>query len=129
MPNYNTHERPGGLPITVKMCHILNEPTKQGIGTSQKNVVVNKACTIVESSVIIHSPPLVSRRIHYVVRVVATLMQFGLEGLAVALEAVNSVHEIWNLLSLKSNFHQPFNRSYLWFEGTNKAHYSETFHL
>ena len=61
-----------------------------------------------------HSFPSPSIQTHYVVSVVATLVQFGLEDLAIALEAVNGVHEIWNLLSLKSNFHQPLNRLYLW---------------
>ena len=50
----------GGMPITIETCHILNESTKQGIGTSDESAVVDKVCTIVES--MIHSPHLLPRR-------------------------------------------------------------------
>ena len=40
------HENLGGMPVTVETCHILNESTTQGIGTSEKSTVANKVCTI-----------------------------------------------------------------------------------
>ena len=46
-----------------------------------------------------------------------------------AFEAVNGVHEFWNLLSLQRDLHQRFDRLDLWFEGTSKVRHSETFHL
>ena len=53
------------------------------------------------------------------------LRLFGLERLSLALEAVDSVHEIWNLLSLESNLHSKFNSLDLWFECTSKVCRSE----
>lgn len=57
------------------------------------------------------------------------LRQFGLEGLAEALEVVDGVHEIWNLLSLDPHLHSEFDRLDLWFEGTSKVRHSNTFRL
>jgi len=42
-----------------------------------------------------------------------------------ALEAVDGVHEIWNLLSLEHNLHSKFDSLDLWFEGTDNVSHSE----
>lgn len=48
----------GGVTIPITPCHILNESTTQGTGTNEKGTVVNKVCTIAESSISIRSHPL-----------------------------------------------------------------------
>ncbi|KAF9643386.1 hypothetical protein BDM02DRAFT_3273075 [Thelephora ganbajun] len=90
----------GGRPTVVEACHILSESTTQGVGASEESSVVNKT--------------------HYAPGVLAILTQFGLERLAKALEAVNGVHEVWNLLSLEPHIHADFDSLKLWFESTDE---------
>ena len=112
----------GGMPITVETCHILNESTTQGIGTGDKSTVVN--CRVLHNS---FSSPITQT--YYAAGVLATLRQFGLEDLAMAFEAVDGVHEFWNLLSLEHHLHQRFDHLDLWFEGISKVRHPETFRL
>ncbi|KAF9643201.1 hypothetical protein BDM02DRAFT_3227296, partial [Thelephora ganbajun] len=57
----------------------------------------------------------------YAASVIATLKQFGLKHLSLALEAVNGVHEVWDLLLLEHNLHTYFNTLGLWFESTGES--------
>jgi len=52
------HESLGGMPITVKTCHILSESTTQGVETSTTGV---KVCIIAGASTAVHSPHPLSR--------------------------------------------------------------------
>ncbi|KAF9646068.1 hypothetical protein BDM02DRAFT_3156687 [Thelephora ganbajun] len=86
----------GGIPVHVQTSHILNESTTQGVGMGE------------ESST------------HYTAGVMAILRQFGLEHLSLALETVDGVHQIWNLLSLQFDLHSDLGRLNLWFESTGE---------
>ena len=57
----------------------------------------------------------------------AVLTEFGLGDLALGLEAVGGVNQVWNLLSLQYDAQTDFNDLDLWFEGANKVRHSETF--
>ncbi|KAF9643997.1 hypothetical protein BDM02DRAFT_3122647 [Thelephora ganbajun] len=89
-----------GISLNIETSHILNESTTQGVGTGEESSVVNKT--------------------HFAPGVMAILRQFGLEHLSLALEAVDGVHQIWNLLSLELNLHSDLGRFNLWFESTGE---------
>jgi len=63
---------------------------------------------------------------NYAAGALSVLKQVGLGDLAVALEAVGGVHEIWNLLSLQRDPRSRFNSLDLWFDGTSNIHHLET---
>ncbi|KAF9646090.1 hypothetical protein BDM02DRAFT_3100445 [Thelephora ganbajun] len=90
-------ETVGGLPLDIEASHILSELTARGVGTSEESSVT-----------------------HYAAGVTTILRQFGLEHLSLALEAVDSVHETWNMLSLQCNLHSNFGFLNLWFESTGE---------
>ncbi|KAF9643148.1 hypothetical protein BDM02DRAFT_3104817 [Thelephora ganbajun] len=91
------NETLGGMPVAVETSHILNESTTQGVGTSERRSVT-----------------------HYAAGVMAILRQFGLGHLSLALEAIDGVHETWNLLSLQHDLHNKFDLLGLWFESTDE---------
>ena len=61
--------------------------------------------------------------------VMGVLTQFGLGELAGALQVVDGINEVWNLLSIEPNVHFFFECFDLWFEGTGEVCHLETFCL
>ncbi|KAI9457548.1 hypothetical protein HD554DRAFT_2030008, partial [Boletus coccyginus] len=92
--------------VTVQTCHILNEPTIQGIdptGTSKDSAVVNK--------------------IHYAAGAMAILGLIGFSTFTDAFERSGGVHQVRNLLSLEFNTHYKFDHRDLWVESTHQVCY------
>jgi len=56
------HESLGGMPITVKTCHILSEST-QGVGTNGERTTGNEVCIIAGPSIVMDSPHQLPRHI------------------------------------------------------------------
>jgi hypothetical protein len=106
----------GATTTTVQACHILSEPTMQGIetkGVSEKLAVTNKVCCCVSNL----PSPSVTRTHHSD----SMPRDFGLESLTRELLATDGIHDPGSLLSLDPTCHARFDKLNLWFEGTDKV--------
>jgi len=109
-------ERLNALVLFIKTSHIVNKSATRGAGP-----VVNMFL-----SLLCHSFSPTSQARH-TAGVISSLQQFGLEDLAMSLQALGGVHQIWNLLSLQCDIHNAFGCLNLSFRATEKVRCLNTF--